>query len=216
MADEECPLCGWRPLPTADVLTVASAPVPMQKTALIAAPSSAPPSGGEGLRPPDHVPVAVAETPARAGHRVGRLVGGLLALAAVIAVIAFSLSGGGARTAPPTSSAGQAAGSGDGTASDNQGSGVDTPDLAGTWITVLASIEQTDAGLIRARSIADELHETYGVDVYVIDSHQYQGLNAGWWVVVLVGSDSNAQARSACSTVGRAPGGSCYGRLIKH
>jgi hypothetical protein len=186
----------------------------MQETALITVPASAPPSGREGVRPPDHVPVAGAETPARADHRAGRLIGGLLALAAVIAVIAFSLSGGGALTASPTSSAGQPAGTGDGTASDSQGSGVDAPDLAGTWITVLASIEQTDAGLSRARSIADELHETYGVEVYVIDSDQYPGLNAGWWVVVLVGSDSNAQARAACSTVGRAPGGSCYGRLI--
>lgn len=84
----------------------------------------------------------------------------------------------------------------------------------GSWIAVLDSMAQADGDARVARALADSLSTRYGVRVLVIDSSRYPGLNPGWWAVVLVGFDSNKEARAACASVGRTPGDACYGREI--
>lgn len=90
----------------------------------------------------------------------------------------------------------------------------DTPYLEpGSWVTVLASISQDEPVWV-ARQQADEIAAKWNVAVSVVDTDQTSGLNGGWWAVVMTGFHTGAEARDACSRVGRDVGGSCYGRQI--
>lgn len=90
----------------------------------------------------------------------------------------------------------------------------DHPALAGSWVAVLDSFEQSESDISEARGLANRISTKYGVQVSVLDSGDYSGLNSGYWAVVLTGFSSNEQARAACSSVGREPSGACYGRHI--
>lgn len=90
----------------------------------------------------------------------------------------------------------------------------DAPTLEpGSWVTVLASVSK-DEPLSVARQQADEIAAEWDVDLSVLDTDQTMGLNAGYWAVVMTGFGTGAEARDACSLVGRDVGGSCYGRQI--
>lgn len=203
-----CPLCGWVPpvdatahVPPSSVVDKMSARGPLVGPGQLA--EMSPPDGRE----PDQTPAGGSVTSGR--RRTFLLIAAALMLVSVIAAVANGL---GAAKVPssavePGRSASQS------TESVPEG-GVDTPALAGGWVAVLDSISQTDGQFGEARSLADSLTSKYGVQVYVIDSSNYTGLNPGWWAVVLIGFDSNAEARAACASVGRKPSGACYGRKI--
>ena len=90
----------------------------------------------------------------------------------------------------------------------------DAPSLEpGSWVTVLASISK-DEPLGVARQQADGIAAEWDVELSVVDTDQTPGLNGGWWAVVMTGFGTGAEARDACSRVGRDVGGSCYGRQI--
>lgn len=92
---------------------------------------------------------------------------------------------------------------------------IDSPYVAaGSWVTVLDSVSQSDGSLVEARAVANLVSAQYGATVYVVNSGSYPGLNSGYWAVVMIGYSSNEQARAACSQVGRVPGDDCYGRKI--
>lgn len=90
----------------------------------------------------------------------------------------------------------------------------DHPALAGTWVAVLDSFDQNQSDISQARSLASQISTSYGVQVYVVDSGDYAGLNPGYWAVILSGYSSNEQARASCAQVGREPSDACYGRHI--
>lgn len=90
----------------------------------------------------------------------------------------------------------------------------DAPHLEpSSWVTVLASVSK-DKPLSVARQQADEIATEWDVEVSVLDTDQTMGLNGGYWAVVMTGFGTGAEARDACSLVGRDVGGSCYGRQI--
>lgn len=223
MTGTECRVCGWRPTATSGP----PQPTEPPPTAAPTRPAPVPdPRGADAPRP--HV-VGPGQPSAGARTRPAWILGGLVVAAVVVGVIAVNATGGAnsslpTAATPPTVVAGGSETTPDG---DGPGSSEDTgspdqptlkgdkPTLRGGWITVLDSIPQDDGGLNRARSVANDLHRRYGVDIYVIDSGRYKGLNPGWWAVVMVGFGSNAEARAACATVGRSPSGTCYGRQVK-
>lgn len=216
MTGAECRVCGWRPNPTSGP----TQPTELPPAAAPTQPAPAPhPRGADAPLPhavgPDQPSVGVRTRPAW-------ILGGLVVAAVIVGVIAVNASGGANSSLPPAATPPTVVASGSETTPDGDGPGPsedagapDKPTLKGGWITVLDSIPQDDGGLNRARSVANDLHQRYGVDVYVIDSGRYKGLNPGWWAVVMVGFDSNAEARAACATVGRSPSGTCYGRQVK-
>lgn len=215
MTGAECEVCGWR----APAATIQTLPSGTQSTSAPAPRTVPAPHAASPLAPVPQVS-GVASTGSRS--RTAWVLGGLLAAVVAVGVVAVGTSGGGRPAAPATAAVPGGANTGDrapgldGSAPGEDADSVpDTPAIDGGWITVLESVAQKEGGLGRARAMADELHRQYGVDLYVIDSGHYKGLNPGWWAVVMVGFDSNQAARVACSSVGRSPSGSCYGRKVK-
>jgi hypothetical protein len=210
-----CPSCGW--------VSAEPQPEPVPRKPKSGQQPAVPPPNVRAPVPPQMT--VVAPRPSSGGvNPLLWLVGGLVVAALVIGVAVGSQSSRSgsssqgdlqpAATHSPVSypsSEGSSATSG----ASESSYPVDTPSLAGQWIIVLDSISQTDGQFSEARSLADSLYGQYGVQVYVIDSSGYAGLNPGWWAVVLIGFSSNEEARAACSTVGRTPGDACYGRKIK-
>lgn len=208
MTGAECQVCGWRisavtEQAPSDDAPAASTPTPPPLTPrATTAQAPRPPGGGK--------------------NRTAWVLGGILTAALLVGIIAISTSlgeraGSPASVQQPTGTAVEPSTkpSPSGSAPSVLANSVpDTPRISG-WIAVLESIPQRGGKLSHARSLANALHQKYGVDIYVIDSGDYEGLNPGWWAVVMIGFDSNAEARAACSSVGRSPSGSCYGRRVK-
>ena len=215
MTGTECRVCGWRVSTTAGEHPVTAVP---EVSSPAVRQTSLPSSTGTHAPRPSH---NGNEAPLDRGKsRQTWVLVGLLAAALVVGVVAIGLSLSGPQ--PGTSVARQSAGatsepytrSSPSTPPERGNSVPDTPKVSG-WITVLESVPQNTGELSHARDLANHLHQQYGVEVFVIDSGDYRGLNPGWWAVVLIGFDTNAEARTACSLVGRSPSGSCYGRQVK-
>lgn len=217
MTGPECHVCGWR-ASTAAVQN--SAPV----TPAASSPSPPPPPAPASASAPAPRPPRMDNGAAASGSksRAAWVLGGMLAAALVVGIVAVGMSLSGRPSGSPAAQQSTGTTNGPGTSPSLNGSAPpelansvpDTPKLNG-WITVLESIPQSGGELSHARSVANNLHQQYGADIYVIDSGDYKGLNSGWWAVVMIGFDTNAEARAACSSVGRSPSGSCYGRRVK-
>ena len=78
----------------------------------------------------------------------------------------------------------------------------------------MESLNKADVTLGEGLAQARRLSEKWNVSVYVLDSSATPGLHPGYWTLSLMSFSSNADARAACSWVGRSPGDTCYGREI--
>ena len=159
----------------------------------VSTPRVPPPQGPSPLRPlapksPWKFPVA--------------LTGAIVAVATGVAGLGLLAAGSrpGTELQQPTTTASQSVGTAD-TAPE------------GSWVTVLASLDQDETTLAKARARARGL-STSEASVHVLDSTATPGLNPGYWALVLMPYASRTKAVAACATVGRSAGGTCYPRLI--
>lgn len=84
---------------------------------------------------------------------------------------------------------------------------------SGKWVLVLESLSKEHTELSEADGRARQLSTDTRV-VQVLDSSSADGLNPGYWALVLMPFDTRSRAARACSEVGREVGGTCYPRHI--
>lgn len=85
---------------------------------------------------------------------------------------------------------------------------------AGSWITVLKSLPQSQVSADEAVAMAAQ----YGNDSHravVIDTNAFPNLNAGYYAIVIPGQSSRAESNAVCAAIGIAVGDDCYPREIK-
>lgn len=86
---------------------------------------------------------------------------------------------------------------------------------AGEWLLILASVAKADEPRSVAEAKATRLAAKSGRRVVVLDSNLVNGLNPGYWAVVVPGFSSKGAAGRACESFGRALGGDCYPRKVQ-
>ena len=91
--------------------------------------------------------------------------------------------------------------------------GVVTELPAGTWVTVLASLPKNavtpDQAVERAAKESRDGHTAI-----VLDTNEFEGLNAGYWAVVIPGADSREASNQVCRDLGIPLGNKCYPREV--
>ena len=84
----------------------------------------------------------------------------------------------------------------------------------GSWVTVLASLPK--GSVTAEQAIARAAQESRnGYTAIVIDSDAFEGLNPGYWAVVIPGSDSRNASNAVCDALGIGVNSQCYPREIK-
>lgn len=100
----------------------------------------------------------------------------------------------------------------------NPGSGAgEPPSTQGVsgWVTVLDSKPKAESGShAAAADMAAAMTASSGAKVEVLDTDAYPALTPGYWAVVLTGSTTETEARTACARVSREPGPACYPRSL--
>ena len=87
-------------------------------------------------------------------------------------------------------------------------------DLAeGSYLTVLESLRKSATTPQQALARASGLGNAQYPAV-VIDSDEIDSLNAGYWVVAILGARDGAEAKARCAAVGESFGTDCYVRRI--
>lgn len=85
---------------------------------------------------------------------------------------------------------------------------------AGSWITVLDSLPQSGTTPEQALARAAELSKP-GYQAVPLDASAFQGLNAGYYAIVIAGQSSRNESYAVCDAIGTPRGDNCYPREIK-
>lgn len=95
-----------------------------------------------------------------------------------------------------------------------EATGILTTLPAGSWVTVLDSMQKSGTTPQRALQRAAELSKA-GHTAVPLDTNAIQGLNLGYYAIVIPGQTSRSESQAVCDAVGIPRGDHCYPREIK-